>query len=354
MFQHMFQQMFQNSAKQLRTRCVVINKQAGLSLIELMIALTLGALLLLGVFKVFDLHQRGFQLIVDLNDREDNAQLALKVLTDAIRMADHWGGVETSKVSVHKGSLSAAPGACDIHWVLDVTQSVIGMDGESSTNQIKDLPNQCIKDKDYIEHSDMLAVRFADSRHYFYEQELDNKQYERHYFVRAQAGEAAMVFQGRDTQTAVKTIQDRGYHYNMAFHSSLFFLKPCQLNSVACIETESVLTRLELSGDRYIQEPLVEGIEQLQFEYGVDEDADSVVDRYLPAKDVADWQSVMSVRLFLLARSRLKDISMDEMGKIYLMNSDASLAKAHYEVTQNGRYYRRKLYQRDVELKNRS
>lgn len=346
--------MFLFSTKQLTTRCIVKNRQAGISLVELMIALALGAMLLLGVFKVFDLHQRGFQLIVDLNDREDNAQLALKILTDAIRMADHWGGVETSKLSVLKGSLSSAPGACDIHWVLDVTQGIKGMDGESAASQIKGLPNQCIKDKDYIEHSDMLAVRFADGRHYFYEQELDNKRYQGHYFVRTQAGDAALIFQGRDTKTAINTIPDKGYHYNMAFYSSLFFLKPCQLNSVACIETESVLTRLVLSGDRYRQEPLVEGIEQLQFEYGVDEDADSVVDRYLPAEDVSDWQHVMSVRLFLLARSRLRDISKDEMGEIYLMNSEASPTKAHYKVTQDGRYYRRKLYQRDVELKNRS
>ena len=328
-------------------------KQAGLSLIELMIALTLGSLLSLAVYKVFDLHQRGFQLIVDLNDREDNAQLALKVLTDAIRMADHWGGVNGSQVSVLQTSLSSAPGACNSHWIFNVAQGIQGMNGENAISQIKGLPGQCIKNKDYIADSDILALRFADSRHYFYEQELNNKRYARHYFVRAQAGDAALVFQGWDAQSAIKSIPDRGYHYNMAFHSSLFFLKPCQLNSVACIASEAVLTRLVLSGDRYIQEPLVEGIEQLQFEYGVDEDADSRVDQYQPADKVADWQRVKSVRIFLLARSRLKDLGLDELGKIYLMNSYASPAKAHYAVTQDGRYYRRKLYQRDVELNNR-
>ena len=330
-----------------------MKKQAGLSLIELMIALTLGALLLLAVYKVFDLHQRGFQLIVDLNDREDNAQLALKVLTDAIHMADHWGGVNGSQVSVLQTGLSAAPGACNSHWVFNVAQGIQGMNGENVASQIKGLPGQCIKNKDYIADSDLLALRFADSRHYFYEQELDNKRYARHYFVRAQAGDTALVFQGRDANSAINRIPNRGYHYNMAFHSSLFFLKPCQLNSVACIASEAVLTRLTLSGDRYIQEPLVEGIEQLQFEYGVDEDADSRVDRYQTADKVADWQRVKSVRIFLLARSRLKDLGLDEFGKIYLMNSDASPAKANYTVTQDGRYYRRKLYQRDVELNNR-
>ena len=317
-----------------------------------MIALTLGSLLMLGVYKVFDLHQRGFQLIVDLNDREDNAQLALNLLSSAISMAGHWGGVETTKVQVDSVHLSAAPGACQTQWVLDVRRGLKGLDGEGAVSQINELPAQCIKPGDYIEHSDMLAVRFADSRQYFSDQEIDNKRYSRHVFMRTQAGEAAFIFQGRQSQSAIAAIPDSGYHYTMPFESSLYFLKPCQLNSHACSQTESVLTRLVLSGDRYIQQPLVEGIEQLQFEYGIDDNGDTLVDRYLTAKEVSNWQQVKSVRIFLLARSRMRDMSQDEAGRIFLMNSDASPMKAYYQVPAKGRNYRYKLYQKDVELKN--
>lgn len=326
--------------------------EKGLSLIELMIALALSSFLMLGVYKVFDLHQRGFQLIVDLNDREDNAQLALNLLSSAISMSGHWGGVDSSKVHVDTVHLSATPGACQSQWIFDVTTGLKGLEGASSVSQIHDLPAQCIQQGEYIESSDMLAVRFADSRQYFSDQEIDNKRYTRHVFMRSQAGQAAMLFQGKRAHTAIAALPDTGFHYNMPFSSSLYFLKPCKLNSLACDQTETVLTRLSLSGDRYVQQSLVEGIQQLQFEYGVDDNGDRWVDRYLNAKEVTDWQRVKSVRIFLLARSRMRDTSLDESGQIYLMNSDASPLKAHYRVPAKGRYYRYKLYQRDVVLKN--
>jgi hypothetical protein len=328
-------------------------KISGLSLIELMIALALGALLTIVVYTVFDMHQRGFQLIVDLNDREDNAQLALNALSDAISMADHWGGVESSRVDVLMGSLSSAPGSCDHHWVLDVSAGLKGLEGASASHLIKGLPAHCLKTQEYIPDSDLLVLRFADSRRYIKEHELDNKRYEKHFFVRAQAGDSALLFQGKQTQQAINRIPDDGYHYNMGYHSSLFFLKPCQVNAVACMENESVLSRLVLRGDRYMQEPLVEGITQMQFEYGVDENDDAEVERYVHADQIANWRTVRSVRIFLLVRTRLKDISQDELGKMYLMNSAESTAEAHYQVDQRGRYYRYKLYRRDVSLRNR-
>lgn len=328
--------------------------QKGLSLIELMIAMALGSLLLLGVYKVFDLHQRGFQLIVDLNDREDNAQLALNLLTSAIRMAGYWGGVQASSVRTGAVHLSAAPGACQSNWVLDAGKGLEGLDGAAAVSQVKGLPAQCIKPGDYKKDSDMLVVRYANSREFFSDQEVDNKRYARHVFIRAQAGEAAFIFQGKDVLTARAAVPDAGFHYTMPFESELFFLKPCQVNGVACEQHETILTRLVLQGDRYVQEGLVEGIEQLQFEYGVDRNGDKEVEQYLGANEVADWQQVKSVRIFLLARSRLKDISLDESGRIYWMNSEASALKAHYKVSTQGRYFRYKLYQRDVELKNQN
>jgi type IV pilus assembly protein PilW len=50
-------------------------------------------------------------------------------------------------------------------------------------------------------------------------------------------------------------------------------------------------------------EELIEGVESMQLLYGVDDDADREVDRYLGAEAVADWKSVVSVRLALLLAS---------------------------------------------------
>lgn len=44
-------------------------------------------------------------------------------------------------------------------------------------------------------------------------------------------------------------------------------------------------------------EELVSGVTDLQIRYGVDEDGNGVLDRYVDAKDVADWRQVVAVRV---------------------------------------------------------
>tara|TARA_R110001592_G_scaffold177076_2_gene417240 strand:- start:42908 stop:43945 length:1038 start_codon:yes stop_codon:yes gene_type:complete len=329
------------------------NLYSGFSLVELMIAMALSLLLMLGVYKVFDFQKQAFELISALNDREDNAQLAMKILSDGIRMADHWGGLDSKDVQVFKGTLSAAPGACDSAWVFNVSEGIYGLEGSTNAEYLNGLPSKCIKNKDYLENSDLITLRFGNSREYFSESSIDNKRYQKYYFLRAQSGKSAALFQGKQLALAVQAISSEGFHYNMLFHSSLYFLRPCQKNSMTCLEGDSVLTRLVLKGDRYIQEALVEGIEQMQFEYGVDENQDRSVDRYVLADKISDWQKVLSVRIYLLVRSRLPDKTIDEKGKIYAMNSSESQAANAYQVPDKLRYYPRKLYQAEVSIRNR-
>lgn len=325
----------------------------GFSLIELMITMSLSTILMLGVYNIFAIQQHGLELIGALNDREDNAQLAIKILTDGIRMADHWGGVDARQVTLLNGSLSSAPGACDTNWVFKVDNGIFGIEGGSSVQGLTGLPSQCLKTNNYLKGSDLLALRFGDSRDLFYESKIDNKRYLKHYFLRAQSGKNAILFQGNQLALAIQKLPDNGFHYNMLFHSSLYFLRPCQKNSTSCLEDSSVLTRLTLKGDRYIQEALVEGIEQMHFEYGVDDNQDNSIDHYLIASKVSDWQSVLSVRIFILVRSRLQDKSLDEKGKVYVMNSSAEQTDNSYQVPGNVRHFPRKLYRSEVSLRNR-
>lgn len=318
-----------------------------------MIAMSLSLLLMLAVYKVFDIQQHGFELISALNDREDNAQLAIKILSDDIRMADHWGGVTAQKITHIVGGLSVAPGDCDRDWVFDLAESVYGIEGGPSAKGLKGLPNKCLKNRDYLNYSDLIALKFADSHNYFYESDIDNKRYQKHYFIRAQSGKGGVLFPGKQLASAVQTLPDEGFHYNMLLSSSLYFLRPCPNNTSACVAGSSVLTRLTLKGDRYIQEALVEGIEQMQFEYGIDENQNHLVDRYVRASQLSDWEKVLSVRIYLLVRSRLQDKTLDEKNKIYVMNSANSQTDDVYQVPERLRHYPRKLYQSEVSLRNR-
>jgi len=68
--------------------------------------------------------------------------------------------------------------------------------------------------------------------------------------------------------------------------------------------TTSLWRRRGLNG----AEELVEGIEQIQVQYGVDTNGDVIVDAYRTADNVTDWNDVISVSVALLVRS------LDEYG----------------------------------------
>lgn len=52
-----------------------------------------------------------------------------------------------------------------------------------------------------------------------------------------------------------------------------------------------------------VAEELVEGVDQMQIDYGVDTNLDDAVDAYQVASGIADWSRVLSVRVALLVRS---------------------------------------------------
>lgn len=69
-------------------------------------------------------------------------------------------------------------------------------------------------------------------------------------------------------------------------------------------------------------EELVEGVEQMQVEYGVDTNADRLVDEYRTAAAVGNWANVFSVTVALLVRS-LEPYGLDRDQRTYqLLNTD--------------------------------
>ncbi|WP_082473502.1 MULTISPECIES: PilW family protein [Xanthomonas] len=68
-------------------------RAAGLSLIEMMIALVIGLVLMLGVIQVFSASRTAFQLSEGASRAQENARFALDFLARDIRMAGHFGCV---------------------------------------------------------------------------------------------------------------------------------------------------------------------------------------------------------------------------------------------------------------------
>ncbi len=73
-----------------------INRQTGMTLIELMVALAIGAFLMIGAITVFMQSRTTFRLTESIARIQENARFALEVLEPDIRMAHYWGLTTTT------------------------------------------------------------------------------------------------------------------------------------------------------------------------------------------------------------------------------------------------------------------
>jgi type IV pilus assembly protein PilW len=92
-------------------------------------------------------------------------------------------------------------------------------------------------------------------------------------------------------------------------------------------------------------EELVQGVEQMQVEYGVDTDGDRIVDDYMEAPNVTDWQRVISVQIALLVRS-IQQYGTDTDQRTYQLLTNTT-------VVPPGDRRIREVFQATVSLRNR-
>lgn len=85
-----------------------IHKQQGMTLIELMVALAIGAFLMIGAITVFMQSRTAFRITESVARMQENARFALEAIEPDIRMAHYWG-MTTDTISV-QGRVAPAAG----------------------------------------------------------------------------------------------------------------------------------------------------------------------------------------------------------------------------------------------------
>lgn len=101
------------------------------------------------------------------------------------------------------------------------------------------------------------------------------------------------------------------------------------LSRLFYVNDRDALVRRELVGSSFgTAEPLVEGIEMIAFEYGVDTAGDRAPESYVRAPSVTNWANVVSVRIWLVSRSL-------EPTAGYLDEGAYSIAGSSYSVSSH-------------------
>jgi type IV pilus assembly protein PilW len=101
-----------------------------MTLIELMVALAIGAFLMIGAMTVFMQSRTTFRVTESVSRLQENARFALDALEPDIRMAHYWGLTTRSSKVVNRAAPAAAagpgPATCGNNWTINLDAAIAG------------------------------------------------------------------------------------------------------------------------------------------------------------------------------------------------------------------------------------
>lgn len=300
----------------------VRSKQAGFSLIELMIALVIGLMIIAGVLQVFVGSTITYSMQSGLSKIQENGRFAMSFLTRDIRQAGYTG---CSKNTTFANTIRDASGA--IPSFVDITDLVGGQDNVVGT----------AVQGDPLDKTDVVEVRFADvgggcdidshnsnaasiqceANHAFKKGEVLLITDCSHTAVFQQSnvnnnGTVSVIVHntGAGTDNCTKGLGDpvlcatngTAYQFNngtvMRMSAYRYYVANNTLGEPA-LYRDSIATGTTGA----TASELVEGIENMQVLYGEDTSGDGTANYYVPFDEVSDADDIISIRVSLLVRS---------------------------------------------------
>jgi type IV pilus assembly protein PilW len=329
-------------------------RQSGLSLVELMIALTIGLILLAGVAGLI-VEQSRTRNELDKSTRQiENGRYAVQILQDDIQLAGYYGeyytqGTTSGVIADYDPCLTTVAGL-DKGFALPIQ----GYDAPSSSPI-----TSCLAGVNHMPDTDILVVRRANTST----------------TAGGTAGQAYLqtnVTGYRIGTTSATAPVNDGFSLKKKdgttaadlrrYHVHIYFISPCSMpadGGSSCTGASDddgrpipTLKRLELdaSGGATVFNlvPLVEGIENLQLDYGLDTDGDGAPDSYVTGPSLAQWLDVVSVRINLLARNNEPSAGYSD-NKTYNLGLTGSVTP-----TGSDKAYKRHAYTAQVRVVNPS
>lgn len=326
-----------------------ISNQFGVSLVEIMVAMVISIFLLGGVVQVY-LGNRTSYRFGDATGRiQENARFALETIASDIRMAGFWGCAQILSENDHlANTLNSASGnyKANIHNIIN--QDAVsgtendGLNGSDSLSVIGSKPGQNIikglmssdtgsieVDEDTsIEANDMVIISDCSNADIF---EVTSVA------ASTTAGQKTLghttTAPGSATPGNLKRPDSDGQSACTAVGINHCLLKA--YGSDAAISSLQAITYSIQAGEsgepalwrslNGVDEELIEGIEQMQLRFGIDTDGDASPNQYVISTAVADSNDIRTVRIFLVARSDVDNIT-DNFQKYTVDDTDITAA----------------------------
>lgn len=294
----------------------------GVSLIELMAALTIGLLLIAGALTVYMQSRNTYRTTDTAARMQETARYAFDILEPDVRLAGFWGmkkGPAAVTDTVPLASITPNNCATAAGWLGDASKYIAGFDGEGTTAS---WGSMACSPTGRNAFTDVLIVRRASGE----TSALDvNK-------VQVQSNRAqATVF----TAAAAPG----GY---AAWPAAETRDMVCNVYYVGTDNGQPALRRWALRGKNMVDEAIIPGVQDMQVQYGIDANGDGAAEKYVDA-NLIGTASVVSARIWLLVRAE-----SDEQG--YTNNINYRFANANIAAAGDKR--RRIVMSKTIQIRN--
>lgn len=323
-----------------------MNKYKGFTLIEMMVALFIGGIVLGGVMFTYVSMKATTKDTMMIGELQETGRLALNILQRDIEQVGFWGTFYEDSFSAANTQLSlVANPSPDCSAGLNNGSFP---DLASSTNFRSIYAVQaagssalgCIRDA--AANTDVLQLKFLEG----FQNEPKYTSNNSYYFVAEQ--EFALFTRG-PVNAATINVNATVWRYR---HNVYYVSKETiYINKKRVVIP--VLKRKRLTpGSGMYTETVMEGVENMRFVFGLDTTNDSRVDTYKSINQMTatDWENrrgILTVQVFLLARSLMPDGDLQIKNQTYELGEGAS----GRTLTFNDKY-RRAIFTTTIRLNN--
>jgi type IV pilus assembly protein PilW len=297
------------------------HRQSGFSIIELLVAVTLGLFLMAALVEVLLSGNRSFTSANHLSRLQENGRIATGMIVTDLKRAGYMGG--NSQIEDILGSEGPVVPAitcptADTTWGRMITERISGLDDTNAGYA-------CIPNATYL-RGDVLTVRLASP--WVVTGALSANQM----YLRTSMFEGK-IFEGNDTADINNTVSDipNSVHDLLAY---AYFVGDSGRTCSGAAVPSLFRVRLGPTGQPLTDE-LLPGVEHFQVQYGVN-------GQYLDANNVADFDQVITARIWLLIRSECAETGFTD-GRTYNLGD---------QVYTPADSFRRQLYSSVVMLRN--
>jgi len=256
----------------------------GLTLIELMIAMTISSVLLIGAISVFAHSRSVYRTAENIARLQENLSFAASTLQSDLRLTEYWGRTNRRDTIIRSAALTIGCDRNDVtNWALDLSRAVEAIDDNY------DLP---CPGNDPRQASDVLVVRHARPG---IRRPVDK-------VVQIQSnGTGGKIF---DNGARPPDFEAGGGVHDVVV--SAYYVS----NQSTFDSGQPALRRHTLVRGVMQDQEIIPGVENMQVTFGIDADGNNQVDRYVdgahPDLDKPDHR-ILSVRLWLLARAEMNE-----------------------------------------------